>query len=60
MDERRRRYALLGLALALLVGGTLATGLLPSTPLYQAVAGAMIVAGFAVGYVGIGAIRLPE
>lgn len=60
MDERTRRYAMLGLAVALIVVGTLSTGLLPSTPIFQVVAGALIVAGFAVGYVGIGAIQLPE
>ena len=60
MDERTRTYASLGLAIALIVTGTLATGFLPSTPVYQFVAGAMIVAGFAVGYVGIGAIKLVE
>lgn len=31
----------------LLVGGTLATGVLPSTALYQAVAGGLIVSAFA-------------
>lgn len=60
MDDRRRRYALLGLAIALLVVGTIATGLLPSTAPYQIFAGALIVAGFAVGYVGIGAFDVVE
>ncbi|AGN00090.1 hypothetical protein L593_00675 [Salinarchaeum sp. Harcht-Bsk1] len=60
MNDRRRQYVLLGLALALIVTGTLATGLLPSTAPYQILAGALIVAGFAVGYVGVGAIKLPE
>lgn len=60
MDERTRQYASLGLAVALIVVGTLATGLLPSAPVYQVFAGALIVAGFAVGYVGIGAIEFQE
>ena len=60
MDERTRTYGSLGLAIAMIVTGTLATGFLPSTPVYQFVAGAIIVAGFAVGYVGIGAIKLVE
>lgn len=60
MDVDTRTVAYLGAALALIVGGTIATGLLPSTPLYQFVAGALIVLGFAVGYIGIGAFELPD
>jgi hypothetical protein len=52
---KRRPYACLGLAAALVVGGTLAAGLLPQTPLYQVLAGGIIVAGFAVGYACVGA-----
>lgn len=37
-----------GAALALVVAGTVATGLLPSSTPYQALAGGIIVAGFAV------------
>jgi hypothetical protein len=41
-------------AVVLVIGGTLATGLLPSEPRYQAVAGAIIVAGFAAPVVCFG------
>lgn len=49
-DDRTRTYAGLGVAVALVVGGTLATGLFPSTTPYQVLAGGIIVAGFVVGY----------
>lgn len=55
MEDRTRRYACLALAASLLVTGTLATGLLPSGTVYQVLAGAIIVAGFAVGYACLGA-----
>lgn len=51
MKESTRQYACFGVAVVLVVTGTIATGLVPSTPLYQALAGSVIVAGFAVGYV---------
>lgn len=58
--DRRRRYAGLGVAVVLIITGTLATGLLPSTPLYQVIAGGLIVAGFAVGYASLGAFEFLE
>jgi hypothetical protein len=51
----RRRYPCLALAAVLVVAGTIAAGLLPSSPLYQVLAGGIIVAGFAVGYACVGA-----
>lgn len=57
MDERLRRYGSLVVAAVLVLGGTLATGVLPPTLPYQVVAGLLIVAGFALGYVGF---ELPE
>ena len=51
MKERIRQYACLGVAVALIITGTLATGLVPSTTPYQVLAGSVIVAGFAVSYV---------
>ena len=38
----------MALAFGLVVAGTLATGFLPSTAIYQVLAGAIIVAGFGV------------
>lgn len=58
--ENRRRYAGLGVAVVLIITGTLATGFLPSTPLYQVIAGGLIVAGFAVGYASSGAFEFLE
>lgn len=55
MNEKLRTYGGLALAVVLIVAGTLATGLLPSGVEYQVVAGAIIVAGFAVGYYSLGA-----
>ncbi|SEA32262.1 hypothetical protein SAMN04488065_2657 [Haloplanus vescus] len=60
MKRKRRQYVFLGLAAVLIVVGTLATGFLPSTPFYQALSGGIIVAGFAVGYVGLGASEFLE
>ena len=57
MKNDRQRYVYLGLAAVLIVIGTLATGLLPSSPFYQALAGGIIVMGFAIGYVGLGAFE---
>jgi hypothetical protein len=54
MDERYRTYGGLALAVLLIVVGTFATGLLPSGALYQVLAGAIIVAGFAIGYYSLG------
>ncbi|HKJ57785.1 MAG TPA: hypothetical protein VKA37_01025 [Halobacteriales archaeon] len=42
----RREVGCTALAVALVVVGTFATGLLPSTTPYQVVAGGIIVAGF--------------
>lgn len=53
MDDRLRTYGSLLLAVLLVVGGTLATGFLPPTRPYQLVAGALIVAGFGLGYLGL-------
>lgn len=58
--DRRRRYAGLGVAVVLIITGTLGTGFLPSTPLYQVIAGGLIVAGFAVGYASLGAFEFLE
>lgn len=43
----RREFGCSGLAVALVLAGTLATGLLPSSTPYQVLAGGIIVAGFA-------------
>lgn len=56
MDDRLRTYGSLLLAALLVVGGTLATGFLPPTLPYQLLAGALIVAGFALGYLGLDAL----
>ena len=50
----------LGLAAVLIVVGTLGTGILPSTPFYQILSGGIIVAGFAVGYAGLGTFEFLE
>lgn len=60
MDERLRTYGSLIGAILLVVGGTLLTGVLPPTPRYQLLAGLVIVAGFALGYVGFIGVELPE
>ncbi|MFB6218993.1 MAG: hypothetical protein ABEH77_07445 [Halobacteriaceae archaeon] len=49
--EARTRYACLALSVLLVVGGTLATGVVPGTLPAQAVAGGVIVAGFGLVYV---------
>lgn len=56
MDDRLRTYGSLLLAALLVVVGTLATGVLPPTLPYQLLAGALIVAGFVVGYLGLDAL----
>ncbi len=57
MNDRRRQYICLGLAALLVISGTLATGLLPSTRLSQILAGGIIVAGFGIGYACLGAFE---
>ncbi len=60
MNDRVRTYGAVGLSILLVVGGSLMTGILPATPLYQSLAGIVIVAGFGVGYVALGEFELPE
>lgn len=56
MSEKLRTYGCLALAVLLVVAGTLATGLLPPTALYQVLAGGVIVAGFALVFVCLGGL----
>lgn len=56
MKDGIRQYGCLGVAVALIVTGTLATGLLPPTPLYQVLAGGIIVGGFAVVFICLGSV----
>ncbi len=58
--EDRRQIACLVAAVALVVGGTLATGVGPDTTAGQAVAGGAIVAGFGLGFYCLGAFELTE
>ena len=60
MKDRIRRYACLGVAGVLVITGTIATGLVPSTTLYQVLAGGIIVAGFAIGYLCLGTFDSPK
>ena len=60
MNDRTETIVGLVGAVALVVGGTLATGYLPSTPRSQLVAGAIIVAGFALGFYVLGEFDLPD
>lgn len=60
MNDRLRTYGALALSILLVIGGTLMTGILPATPVYQALAGIVIVAGFGVGYFVLGEFKLPE
>lgn len=60
MDERLRIYGSLAGAILLVLAGTLATGVLPPTLPYQLLAGLIIVAGFALGYIGFIGFELPE
>jgi len=46
----------MAVAILLIIGGTLATGLLPSSTPYQVLAGGIIVAGFGVAYWTLGAL----
>ena len=58
--EDRRRAVCLAVAGALVVGGSLGTGVLPSTPVGQTIAGTAIVAGFGLGFYCLGALSLTE
>ena len=60
MKESTRQYGCLGLAVLLVITGTVATGLLPSTVFYQALAGSVIVAGFAVSFMCLGGFDFHE
>lgn len=60
MQKRIRQYMCFGVAVVLVVTGTIATGLVPSTPLYQVLAGSIIVAGFAVGYLCLSGFNFLE
>lgn len=60
MDERLRTYGSLVGAILLVLGGTVATGLLPPTLPYQLLAGLVIVGGFGLGYVGLEGFEFPE
>ena len=55
MKDRTLTYVGLGVAVVLIVAGTLATGLLPPSGTSQILAGGLIVAGFAVAYAAVGA-----
>lgn len=59
-NDRLKQYSCLAAAGVLVVVGSLATGFLPETTLYQVLAGAIIVAGFALGLVCLGGVDLPE
>ncbi|MEF8801150.1 MAG: hypothetical protein V5A38_06465 [Halolamina sp.] len=60
MDERLRTYGSLAGAILLVIGGTVATGVLPPTPAYQLLAGLIIVGGFALGYIGLEGLEFPD
>lgn len=60
MDEKTREYAGVGLGIVLIVGGIFSTGILPSTTLYQVLAGGIIVAGFAIAFASVNAFEFPE
>jgi len=55
-----RQYLGVLVGIALVIGGTFATGFLPSTTPYQVLAGAIIVAGFVVGYASLGSFGFRE
>ncbi|PSQ32567.1 hypothetical protein BRD09_03330 [Halobacteriales archaeon SW_10_68_16] len=54
MLDGPREYAWFAVALLLVLGGTIAAGLLPGTWPSQALAGGIIVAGFAVAWLALG------
>lgn len=58
MEQRIETALGLTGAVALILGGTLATGYLPSEPRGQLLAGALIVAGFALGFYILGEFEL--
>ncbi len=58
--EDRRQVVCLAVAVALVIGGTLGTGLLPATLVGQTAAGAAIVAGFGLGFYCLGALELAQ
>lgn len=57
MNSTVRQVVCMGVAVTLLVSGTLASGLFSFGTLSQILAGAMIVAGFAVAYFCLGAFQ---
>lgn len=58
--DRTRTAACLAVGLVLIIGGSLATGLVPEGAIYQVLAGAVIVAGFAVVFLCLGALEFPD
>lgn len=60
MKDTTRQYGCVAVAVALVIAGTIGTGLAPPTALYQALAGSLIVAGFAVSYLCLGGFDLRE
>ncbi|MHB9286244.1 hypothetical protein ACKVMT_04300 [Halobacteriales archaeon Cl-PHB] len=60
LSDRTRQYVGVAIGIALVLAGTLATGVLPSTTPYQVIAGAIIVAGFVVGYASLGTFGFRE
>lgn len=61
MLDGPREYACFAVAVLVVVGGTVAAGLVPSTALYRMLAAGIIVAGFAIAWVCLGVgFREPE
>lgn len=54
MLDGPREYACFAVAVLVVVGGTVAAGLLPQTAPYQVLAGGIIVAGFAIAWACLG------
>lgn len=54
MLDGPREYACFAVAVLLVVGGTVAAGVLPQTGLSQVLAGGTIVAGFAIAWACLG------
>lgn len=50
----------MAVGVALVVAGSLATAFVPEGALFQVLAGAVIVAGFAVVFLCLGALEFPE